>query len=376
MSYYPDDDESADEVPWAPPPDYFVLKTEDFVMKSEGFTHPENSNKGLIFGVGRVPPDWAKESRRDLDHTNNLFTEDRQLIENELCWHCGLTAYQQVFTSYSPPLKILSTKANSGLWAMGSNWLLKDFPNDGCSPGNDYITHKFLRSQLGPEAPLISDMQLPLAEILHLLSKKASDDLSEQLFQFLRQIRRFTALGAQKVDGGKLEDRILGACEGIGYRPVCKRIGFTTDEWFENIAEELRMGLSKIHKTSDPLIIDKEFQKLKDNFPKPEPYVLTHCDLTEGNIIIKDGKISAIIDWEHAGYYPWWVERYIATGLRSSAITLSALPRLEPCMSDVEFRKAVLYKLAPVREAWNACKKEHPGNYDGWQRPPFSKGSP
>ncbi|EHK99060.1 hypothetical protein M7I_5059 [Glarea lozoyensis 74030] len=248
-----------------------------------------------------------------------------------------------VFTSYSPPLKILSTKANSGLWAMGSNWLLKDFPNDGCSPGNDYITHKFLRSQLGPEAPLISDMQL-----VNKPNKKT----------------RFTALGAQKVDGGKLEDRILGACEGIGYRPVCKRIGFTTDEWFENIAEELRMGLSKIHKTSDPLIIDKEFQKLKDNFPKPEPYVLTHCDLTEGNIIIKDGKISAIIDWEHAGYYP------------CSAITLSALPRLEPCMSDVEFRKAVLYKLAPVREAWNACKKEHPGNYDGWQRPPFSKGSP
>ena len=30
----------------------------------------------------------------------------------------------------------------------------------------------------------------------------------------------------------------------------------------------------------------------------------THGDLTPRNIIIKDGKIQAIVDWEFAGWYP------------------------------------------------------------------------
>lgn len=31
-----------------------------------------------------------------------------------------------------------------------------------------------------------------------------------------------------------------------------------------------------------------------------------------GNILVHDGKIVAIIDWELAGYYPWWVEEYMS----------------------------------------------------------------
>jgi hypothetical protein len=31
-------------------------------------------------------------------------------------------------------------------------------------------------------------------------------------------------------------------------RPHCKKIGSTTENWFENIAEELRSGISNVHK--------------------------------------------------------------------------------------------------------------------------------
>ena len=35
--------------------------------------------------------------------------------------------------------------------------------------------------------------------------------------------------------------------------------------------------------------------------------VMTHGDLHPRNIIIKNYKIAAIIDWEHAGFYPeYW----------------------------------------------------------------------
>jgi aminoglycoside phosphotransferase (APT) family kinase protein len=31
-----------------------------------------------------------------------------------------------------------------------------------------------------------------------------------------------------------------------------------------------------------------------------------------GNILVDAGKIVAIIDWELAGYYPWWVEVHMS----------------------------------------------------------------
>jgi aminoglycoside phosphotransferase (APT) family kinase protein len=93
-------------------------------------------------------------------------------------------------------------------------------------------------------------------------------------------------------------------------RKTCKFVGKTTDDWFNGMDAELRCGLSREHKTKDDTVIEAKLQELKNNFPTGPPYVLTHADLNTGNIIVNNGKIIAIIDWEVAGYYPWWVERY------------------------------------------------------------------
>lgn len=50
---------------------------------------------------------------------------------------------------------------------------------------------------------------------------------------------------------------------------------------------------------------------LRKRVPKCEPYVPTHADLNLGNIIVKDGKLAAILDWECSAFYPIWNE-YIA----------------------------------------------------------------
>jgi thiamine kinase-like enzyme len=89
-------------------------------------------------------------------------------------------------------------------------------------------------------------------------------------------------------------------------------MGRTTDEWFENIEEDLRYGLSLRYETEDPLVIEDKYQEIKKNFPKSEPYILTHGDLNLTNIIVKDDKIEAIIDWEYSGYLPWWAERWLS----------------------------------------------------------------
>jgi len=64
--------------------------------------------------------------------------------------------------------------------------------------------------------------------------------------------------------------------------------------------------------------VDKKVVQLKANFPRGGLYVLIYGDLYIENIFILDDnpekkfKVSAIIDWELAGFLPLWVERFCA----------------------------------------------------------------
>lgn len=39
-------------------------------------------------------------------------------------------------------------------------------------------------------------------------------------------------------------------------------------------------------------------------YPVCTPYTFTHGDLNCQNIIVKDGELAGILDWESAGYFP------------------------------------------------------------------------
>ncbi|KAK0112734.1 hypothetical protein ONS95_015074 [Cadophora gregata] len=90
----------------------------------------------------------------------------------------------------------------------------------------------------------------------------------------------------------------------IPREPFCKKIGATGHEWLDNLSEEIHDGLAKTHQTNNPVLMERKLQELKSRFPDQGPYVLTHTDLSPANVMIKDGEIEAIIDWEWAGYYP------------------------------------------------------------------------
>jgi aminoglycoside phosphotransferase (APT) family kinase protein len=291
---------------------------------AEDFQHPEKHCKDLIFAPEGIL------SEEDYDKVSHL--KDGSLMcgakPHELCWVCGWTTTEQVQTTYASRVKCFRTRENCGMWNLGSKLILKDSPNDGCLPGNDYMTQKFLRSQPGLKIPLVKKMELlseptdkthfvvmsraegmPLSHLWLDLEEPERDQIRDQLVDILNELRQFTSPRAQKVDGSPLDDRILGKCRVS--TPNCKKIGFNTDEWFENIAEELKIGLANMHDTKSRAVAEQLFQKLKDNFPKSEPYILAHGDLSWGNIMVRkeDLKITAILDWEHAGYYPWWAER-------------------------------------------------------------------
>ncbi|KAF8851612.1 hypothetical protein BDZ45DRAFT_561039, partial [Acephala macrosclerotiorum] len=249
--------------------------------------------------------------------------------KEELCWSCGWNVHHEFYASYGSRIRIFHTRGNIGIWEVGARWLIRDQPNDA-SLGNDFITQEFLRNQPSLDIPLIKEMRklnaptdkidltimsrvqgVGLDTIWHTLSLEQKLNYKDQLGDAIKQWRQFTSPVARKVDSSPLDDPIIGNCLRL-VAPTCRKMGRTTDEWFENLEEDLRFGLSLIHETKDPLVIEEKFQELKKNFPKSEPYVLTHGDLNLSNILVKDDKIEAIIDWEYSGYFPWWAERWLS----------------------------------------------------------------
>lgn len=76
---------------------------------------------------------------------------------------------------------------------------------------------------------------------------------------------------------------------------------------------------------------------------------MSHLDLNMTNIIVKDDKIEAIIDWEMAGYYPWWAEPY-------SHVHFGGMAELEfskaPLVSGPESTQTCREKARPSSVSW------------------------
>ena len=132
-------------------------------------------------------------------------------------------------------------------------------------------------------------------------------------------------------------------------------MGRTTEEWFENLQKELKVGISRMYRTKDPDVIERFYQKMKSDFPKSDPYVLTHGDLNLSNIIVKEDKIEAIIDWEGAAFLPWWAERWLSLKWGSSDSDELFYPLWEDIDSEMDretFNAEVMLKVKEVTDAW------------------------
>ncbi|KAL9616449.1 MAG: hypothetical protein Q9160_008680 [Pyrenula sp. 1 TL-2023] len=353
-------------------------------------THPERHHPGLVFAPRGKLPDEVREQRKGLRQLGNRHNSV------ELCWACGWNAYHEINSGYAPRIKIFHTRNNIGIWAIGSQWLIRDQPNDA-TLGNDYMTQQFLRGQPALKIPLIKEMRLlsnptdqiqftlmsraqgvRLNDIWHTLTPTQKSGYTSQLSDVLKQLRRFTAPVPQKVDGSQLDDVLMGYC-ARRQPPTCKKIGHTTEEWFANIAEELRSGLSTLHSTKDPNLIEAKLQELKDNFPTGEPYVLTHADLNLTNIIVKDEKIEAILDWEMAGYYPWWAERWSSLFNASNAsdeLFDAVWADVCPEMDEDAFFEQVRQPVGDVEQVYQTADRDHPNHFTAWKRPGFCECKP
>ncbi len=102
--------------------------------------------------------------------------------------------------------------------------------------------------------------------------------------------------------------------------------------------------------------------------------MLTHGDLNMSNIIVDDGKIQAIIDWEYAGYYPWWVETFRAFGSNNIPSTEEFFPAV---WKELNLSLDDLYEhIEAVKSVFRLCHITHTEEDIVWRRPPFCKCQP
>ena len=94
----------------------------------------------------------------------------------------------------------------------------------------------------------------------------------------------------------------IGACDGTEVRDTRQYFTYHAppcqDEKMFN-----EFLLSSLHEITPPLVRAAFPGRLRTH----HRIVLTHCDLTPRNIIVQDGKIKGLVDWEDGGWYPeYW----------------------------------------------------------------------
>ncbi|KAF1991629.1 hypothetical protein K402DRAFT_450526 [Aulographum hederae CBS 113979] len=270
-------------------------------------------------------------------------------INRSLCENCGVK--KGILCGYTSRLKVLHARGNQAIWDLGPKgaWMLKD---ETTAPDNlwktDYDTQEFLRREK-PGLPLVQMHRFgspqdnfvftvmsrakvySIQRIWHTLTDEEQKDVMQDISAYLAQIRQLTSPIMQKVDGSELGDGRFGTCTGFS---GCLKTGRNEEEWLENPTPALlKEILSRKYYPGKGWDADQEtlddwekegeetLAQVKANFPRTNgPYVLTHGDLHDGNIFIsndneeKKWRVSAILDWEKAGYLPWWVDVLGAEG--------------------------------------------------------------
>ncbi|EMR83500.1 hypothetical protein ACHAQE_011203 [Botrytis cinerea] len=225
-----------------------------------------------------------------------------------LCANCGLNAFSEMHCSYISHLRC-NTSFNRGFWSIGEKYILKEKPllGEGRADyvGSDYPINQFLSKN--STIPVAKNMiywkdstsyfwfmeKTPgktLYEVWGELDEEKMKSLAKEVIEYLAQARKFTSTKPENPDGSLIRDNLLNP-SGVTF------VSEDAEEWWARNEPRLDQYTKSRWKNMNVI----------ENYPVKGPYVLTHGDLDGSNILVKDGHISGIIDWEYGGYLPeWW----------------------------------------------------------------------
>ncbi|CAG8930259.1 unnamed protein product [Penicillium salamii] len=225
------------------------------------------------------------------------------------CTACGWTLDQQEQCFYDSHVKLFYGASRRGVWSIGSDVILKERPDEG--PKTEVITLNYLTSHSNLPVPKILRDWVDgdgryfvlqeriqgqtLEQAWSSLSKEQKVNIADDVVRIREQLRSFKSTSIQNVDQ-------TPCCPSLLFSDRKPHGPFHSDN-------ELWDAISlTLHDPPRRLFPQQALFNLKKRLPKCEPYVLTHCDLNLGNIMVKDGALAGILDGEFAAYYPIWYE--------------------------------------------------------------------
>ncbi|KAL3419882.1 hypothetical protein PVAG01_08381 [Phlyctema vagabunda] len=225
----------------------------------------------------------------------------------------------------------------SGIQRLPFGMYLKYGPkNHAERHAGEFNALKIVRSQTRIPVPRPIDLLLSRNESFLVTSRieggpaglgldEYSDEEMHQMAQDLRAwIDELHSITRNRESKYAITNAIGGPC--LDYRISGDRVGpFPSEKEF---SESLQLGIlpGLIHRTDHEI-------------------VFTHADLNMRNILVKDGRITGIVDWENAGWFPdYWEYTKCHFGVRLSKRWLK--------MIEVVFKNEYEEELAIERQYW------------------------
>lgn len=179
------------------------------------------------------------------------------------------------------------------------------------------------------------------AEALRTLSEKERDDLFAQLRGMLQELRSLPppGTGVESCVGGSL-------CDSRIPRSTPRFGPFSSIREFHRwLRKDLQPEQHPERKNDEDWVEIKKMVAMQDREGWGPP-VFTHCDLNPFNIIVRNGKIAAIIDWEMSGWYPsYWEYTSVWHGNKTREIWQEWAPKfIDPCPEELEMER--------IRQRW------------------------
>ncbi|GAB1314612.1 hypothetical protein MFIFM68171_04822 [Madurella fahalii] len=138
----------------------------------------------------------------------------------------------------------------------------------------------------------------PLTDCWRKLSMRDKINIAEQVAKYMARLSQFTSRKMQSISGQKLFHNVFVP------KPVHGHLGiWDNDEDIFNY--EFLPGLRRAGVSGD--LIRRAYLTMP---PSKGKFVFTHGDLYVGNVMVdpQRGRVTAIIDWESAGFWPHWFQ--------------------------------------------------------------------
>ncbi|PYI31595.1 kinase-like protein [Aspergillus indologenus CBS 114.80] len=221
------------------------------------------------------------------------------------CTACGWTPERQNNCRYESHVKLFYGVSDRGVWSLGSNMILKERLDT--APNFEARNIRLLEQETSIPRPTIIEDWVeenqrsfilmrrvrgePLSRLWKDMSPDQRESIARQTAECLMQLRKLQSPQMHSVEGQPLYSAFLFRNGyGLPHGPLA-----SDDELWA----EMDLALKDI--TEDARL------RLRERMPPATPYTFTHGDLTYVNIMVQDGRLTGILDWEAAGYFPvWW----------------------------------------------------------------------